>query len=258
MLAFLGFPASSLTAQDEAPLRFDIVPETGEAAVEVAYLLADQSLLEAIHSGLPLRIRILTQLWKDGFFDNVKGRYEWRASVLYDPLTRRYRVQTGTEEGVVHEVNTLEEARQTLQLTLDIPIVPSEEGRYYYEADVEMETLSLSDFEELQRWLQGELAPAMARDEDVQGAMARGVRRFLVRMLGLPARRFRVRSPTFEVHPSDLPGPSRDPPLEVEPPLPDPPPPAKSDESGTKLIRHPYIRLSFPSTSGSRPPPGPS
>ena len=128
----------------------------------------------------------------------------------------------------------MEEARRTLHLTLDIPIIPSEEGRYYYEADVEMETLSLSDFEELQRWLQGELAPAVARDEDVQGAMARGVRRFLVRMLGLPARRFQVRSPTFEVHPSGLPDPSRDP----QPPLPDPPLPTTSDESGTKLTRH--------------------
>jgi hypothetical protein len=257
-LAFLGFPALSVEAQDEVPLRFNIVPETGEAAVEVAYLLEDPGLLEAIHSGLPLRIRILTQLWKDGFFDDVKGRYEWRASVMYDPLTRRYRVQTGTEEGVVHEVNTLEEARQTLQLTLDIPIIPSEEGRYYYEADVEMETLSLSDFEELQRWLQGELAPAVARDEDVQGAMARGVRRLLVRMLGLPARRFRVRSPTFEVDPADPPGLSRDPLQEIESPLSARPPATTRDEPGTTVTPHSSIRLSFPNTSGSRPPPGPS
>jgi hypothetical protein len=204
-LALLGFLASRLAAQEEAPLRFDIVPETGEAAVAVQGLLEDPGLLEAIHSGLPLRIRILTQLWKDGFFDDVKGRHEWRASVLFDPLTRRYRVQTGTEEGVVHEVNTLEEARQTLQLMLKIPIRPREEGRYYYEADVEMETLSLSDFEELQRWLQGELGPAVARDEDVQGAMARGFRRLLVRMLDLPARRFQVRSPTFQVGARDPP-----------------------------------------------------
>jgi len=203
-LALLGLKASSLAAQEEAPLRFNIVPGSGEASVEVAYLLEDPGLLEAVHSGLPLRIRILTQLWKDGFFDDVKGRYEWRASVLFDPLTRRYRVQTGVEEGIVHEVNTLEEARQALQLTLDIPISPGEDGRYYYEADVEMETLSLSDFEELQRWLQGELGPAVARDEDVQGAMARGVRRLLVRMLGLPARRFQLRSRTFEVGPRGL------------------------------------------------------
>jgi hypothetical protein len=201
-LALLGGRPPSLFAQGGPPLRFSVVPGTGEAAVEVGNLLEDPDLLEAVHSGLPLRIRILTQLWKEGFFDNVTGRHEWRASVLFDPLTRRYRVQTGAEEGVIHEVNTLEEARQTLQLTLDIPIRPQEEGRYYYEADVEMETLSLSDFEELQRWLQGELGPAVRGEDDVGGAMARGVRRLLVRMLGLPARKFQVRSPTFEVDPT--------------------------------------------------------
>jgi len=170
--------------------------------MEVGNLLEDPDLLDAVHSGLPLRIRILIQLWKDGFFDDVKGRHEWRATVVFDPLTRRYRFQTGAEEGVVHEVNTLEEAREALQMTMDIPVRPREEGRYYYEADVEMETLSLSDFEELQRWLQGELGPAVRGEDDVGGAMARGVRRLLVRMLGLPARKFQVRSPTFQVEPS--------------------------------------------------------
>lgn len=198
-LVVLGFPPSPLKAQGGVPLRFSIVAESGEVAVEVEDLLEDPGLLEAIHSGLPLRIRILTQLWKDDFFDDVRGRHEWRATVLFDPLTRRYRVQVGSEEGVIHEVNTLDEARRILQLNLEIPIRPRETGRYYYEADVEMETLSLSDFEELQRWLQGDLGPAVVGEEDVGGAVARGFRRVLVRMLGLPARKFQVRSPTFEI-----------------------------------------------------------
>ena len=62
-----------------------------------------------------------------------------------------------------------------------------------------METLSLSDLEELQRWLQGDLAPVVAGDGDVEGALAKGARRVLVRMLGLQAERFVVYSPTFRV-----------------------------------------------------------
>lgn len=198
-LALLGLPIFGLAAQEEVPVRFAVVPGTGHASIEVGGLLEDPGLLEAVHSGLPLRIRIRTQLWREEFFDDLKGRHEWRASVLFDPLTRRYRVQTGTEEGVIHEVNTLEEARQILQLTLDLPIYPREEGGFYYEADVEMETLSLSDFEELQRWLQGELAPAVVGEEEVEGALARGFRRVLVRMLGLPTRKFQIRSETVQV-----------------------------------------------------------
>ena len=64
-----------------------------------------------------------------------------------------------------------------------------------------METLSLSDLEELQRWLQGELAPVVGGGGDVEGALAKGVRRVLVRMLGLPAKHFQIQSPSFQVEP---------------------------------------------------------
>jgi len=198
-MVFLGLQMEPLRAQDENPLRFSIIPETGEATIEVGNLLGDPRLLEAIHSGLPLRIRIQTHLWEDGFFDDDLGQHEWRASVIFDPLTRRYRVQSGRGGGETREVNTLEEARLVLQQTLSIPLRPGKKGKFYYLADVEMETLSLSDLEELARWLQGELGPAVSGEEDVSGALARGFRRVLVRMLALPARKFQLRSPSFEI-----------------------------------------------------------
>lgn len=203
---FLGLLGNPLGAQEEDPLRLSVVPGTGEAIVTVGNLLEDPPLLEAIHSGLPLRIRIQTHLWEDGFFDDEIGRHEWRASVLYDPLTRRYRIQSGRGGGEIREVNTLPEAQMTLQQTLEIPLRPGKEGRFYYLADVEMETLSLSDLEELERWLQGDLGPAVAGEEDVSGALAKGLRRVLVRMLGLPARKFRFRSQSFEIRdPEEIP-----------------------------------------------------
>jgi hypothetical protein len=198
-LTLLASRASLAGAQEEAPLRFQVHPQTGEAAVEVGNLLDDSTLLETVRSGLPLRIRLLIQLWKDGFFDDQKGQYEWRASIVYDPLIRRFRVQAGGDAGASAEVNGWPEAQAFLQGTLQVPLRPPEPGRYYYLAVVEMETLSLSDLEELQRWLQGELGPVVAGEEDVEGALGRGFRRIFVRMLGLPTRRFQVRSPKFEI-----------------------------------------------------------
>jgi hypothetical protein len=195
LIALLGLLPQGGEAQESAPLRFEIIPESGAAAVQMGGLFEDASLVEAVRSGLPLRIRLRVQLWKDGFFDDQVGQDDWRASVLFDPLTRRFQVQTSHDEEV--EVNTLEEAREALQLSLDIPLRPRESGRYYYVAGLEMETLSLSDLEELQRWLQGELAPAVSGEQDVEGALAKGFRRVLVRVLGLPAKRYQIQSPTF-------------------------------------------------------------
>jgi len=188
-----------LRAQDPELVRFEIVPGSGETAVQLVDLFSDQDLVDAVLSGLPLRVRIRIQLWKDGFFDSQKGQYEWRATVLFDPLTRRYRVQTSELTGAEIEVNTLEEVRESLQLTLHVPLQPQETGKYYYIGAVEMETLSLSDLEELQRWLQGELVRVVEGERDVEGALAKGFRRVLVRMLGLPAKRRQVQSPSFRV-----------------------------------------------------------
>ena len=76
---------------------------------------------------------------------------------------------------------------------------PGADGRWYYVVNAEVETISLSDLQELRRWLRGELAPTVAGDENVENAMARGVRHLVVRVFRLPARRYRDRTPSFRV-----------------------------------------------------------
>jgi hypothetical protein len=185
-------------------VRLQVAPDSGTLTMELGDLFDDGRLRQAIHRGLPLRIAVRVELWNDAFFDTEEATGEWRASVLWDPVVQRYRVRVG--EGDPVEVQTLEVVTGVLQNRFDLPIGPSGPGRYYYLATVEMETLSLSDLEELQRWLSGELAPAVRGEGDVDGAVARGMRRLLVRALGLPTRRLRLRSPTFEVGRGDTGG----------------------------------------------------
>jgi hypothetical protein len=100
-------------------------------------------------------------------------------------------------------VDSIGAVREALERSFSLPLRPREQGRYYYLGEVQVETLSLTDLEELQRWLHGDLAPAVKGDQTMETAMGRGVRRMLVRVLGLPARSFKVRTPTFEVGPLD-------------------------------------------------------
>ena len=197
-LLLLGLLPVLVEAQEEYPLTLALDSLEGTVTLEVGDVLSDPGLQDALHSGLPLRIRILTELWDDGFFDSHEGTYEWRASILYDPVSLRYRVQTmaPVEQDLI--LNTISEAGEAVQLTLPIPLSPTREARFYYLVKVEVETLSLSDLEELERWLRGDLAPVVSGDQDVESAVGRGVRRIFVRLLGLPARRFQLRTETFE------------------------------------------------------------
>ncbi len=192
----VALPAPGI-AQDSGPLRVAVDLESGALEIRLGDLFEEDGLVRALHSGLPLRIQVKAELWKDGFFDSQRGRGEWRASVLFDPLERRYRVVTGGEGAAELSLDSLTEVQGALQATFDLPLRPMEAGRYYYLGQFEVETLSLSDLDELQRWLRGDLATAVNGEERVGTALGRGAHRVLVRMLGIPARRYRVRTERF-------------------------------------------------------------
>jgi hypothetical protein len=173
------------------------VEETdGTAIVRPIGIFTARGIRSSLEAGLPVRLLLVTELWRDRFFDSDQGRHEWRATVRFDPLGESYRLETA--DGEVLQFDSLEAIDALLSASVRIPMVPPTPGRYYYLGRMEVETLSLSDLEELRRWLQGDLGPAMDRDSDVGRALGRGLRRMLVRALGLPIQTFEARSPGFD------------------------------------------------------------
>jgi hypothetical protein len=57
----------------------------------------------------------------------------------------------------------------------------------------------MSDLDELERWLQGQLQPAVSGQRAVPAAIGQGARRLLLRLLDLPHRRVDARSARFTV-----------------------------------------------------------
>jgi Domain of unknown function (DUF4390) len=197
-LAFLALSAATLSAQEEDLLSLRLL-SGGGVEVRLGDIFDAGGTRESLESGLPLRIRVVTELWRDRLFDSQVGREEWRATVWFDPLSTTYRVET--EEVPVGTAETPEVALQLLQSEIGSDLRPDQRGRYYYLARMEVETLSLSDLEELRRWLRGELAPAVDGNEAVGGALGRGIRRLFVRALSLPAIQSQSRTPRFDWEP---------------------------------------------------------
>lgn len=167
--------------------------------LRVGGILGDSALEEAARSGLPLRLRFRIELWRDGLFDSLEGSRTFSAVLYYEPLGRSFlvRSQVGLTEG--RHFSTFEAARGALEGVYALDLRPARRGRYYYTAVLELETLSLSDLEELERWLKGELRPAVSGEGSVPGAVGQGVKRLFIRVLGLPARRYEARSDWFRV-----------------------------------------------------------
>lgn len=164
--------------------------------VRVHQPLRDRDLREALASGLPVRLHLRVELWRRDVLDQLEGTQEISLAVLRSALDEGYLVEDGR---VQRTLPSLAAAEAAIQVAFAPTLRPRKRGRFYYLATLDVETLSMSDLDELRRWLRGEARPAVAGEKPVGRAVERGVRRLFVRMLGLPARQWRARSPSFAV-----------------------------------------------------------
>lgn len=189
------------SAAGQAGPRFTI-RALGEAdgwrpEVRADHLLSDADLGKALDSGLPLRFHLRVELWEKRLFDRLVDSHERYLSLEQDPIDRHYRLDTGRGE---RGFATIAQAEAAVQAALRPAIRPTaSSGRFYYLASLQIETLSLSDLDELRRWLRGEAGPAVQGDRSPERALETGIRRVLVRVIGIPAHRYDARSATFRM-----------------------------------------------------------
>ncbi len=174
-----------------------------QPVVRAEHLLEDGVFDGALRNGFPVRYHFRLELWQRAFlFDRLRREAEWDALVRLDPLTGEYDlIRTG---GSIAHFTTLQAVSRALAtpFTVELPPPPPDSAgrgaRFYYIAMLEIESLSEGELEEVERWLRGDMGPAISKKGDVGDALARGVRRLLIRLSGLPRRRLEVRSATFE------------------------------------------------------------
>jgi hypothetical protein len=186
--------AAPSVAQTESRFSVRAAAEGWRPVVEADGLLEDPGLRGALESGLPLRIRLRVELWEKRLLDRLVEAQEIPLAAVQDPLDRHYVLEFRRTERRFASVAALQEG---VRAALRPDLRPTGRGRFYYLATLEVETLSLSDLEELRRWLRGEVAPAIAGERAPGRAVGSGVSRLLVRVLGFPARSYEARSPTF-------------------------------------------------------------
>jgi hypothetical protein len=182
-------------ARAQAPVQLS-VSAAGEwrPAVTLRGILRDPALREAVQSGLPLRFHLRMELWRRGTFDKLVASEVLEAAVARSPLDPGYTVETARTSA---PAGTLADAERAVERVFVFALRPTEGERYYYLATLDVETLSLSDLEELRRWLRGEARPAVEGRAPAGRAVERGVRRLFTRLLGLPTRQYIVKSPFF-------------------------------------------------------------
>jgi hypothetical protein len=144
------------------------------------------------------------ELWRaGGLFDELEDSRQWNVLVRYDPYGQEY-LAVRRQGAFLEDFGgyaTLDEAEKALAKPFEVILRPKESGsRYYYNVVVDIEALSVSDLDELERWLRGELRPAVRGKRAPLPAIQRGLGTLLSRVLGGERRTFEAKSATFRTH----------------------------------------------------------
>ena len=143
---------------------------------------------ELIRNGFPARLHYKLERWAAGTFVNdVKATAEWEFIAQYDPLAKTYKLIRATPQRavVVGEYADLSDADAKLAEPYPAPIsLPRRGDKTYYALSLNVEAMSLSDLDEVQRWLRGELRPAVRGQRNPGTAVSSGIRTLFVRILG--------------------------------------------------------------------------
>lgn len=198
--------ASPLVAQ-KARVEVNAPPQRAWAeqapTVSSAGLLTDAAMRDLLANGFPARMHYRLERWKSGrWFDDLQAASEWDVILKYDVLSKRYQVArvVNNKAEALGDHGTLEEAANVAEAPYQTTIsLPRKGQRGYYNLMLDVEMLSLSDLDEVERWLRGELQPAVRGERNPGTALTRGVRTLVVRLLGGEKRHYEARSGTFRL-----------------------------------------------------------
>ena len=199
--------ASTLGAQKR--VRVEVLPPPqnawadDEPLVASAGLLADASMRDLLANGFPARLHYRLERWVGGrWFDDLKAASEWDVILKYDILGKKYQAVrvVNKQAQSLGDFGTLEDASTAVEAPYQTTIaLPKKGQRGYYNLLLDVETLSLSDLDEVERWLRGELKPAVSGKKNPGTALGRGVRTLVVRLLGGEKRHYEARTGTFRL-----------------------------------------------------------
>lgn len=166
-------------------------------------VLSDSRTRDFLRNGFPVRLYYRVERWSTGgFFNDLEADADWDVIVRYDGLSKTFQVARLEPQGPVPmgSFADLQSTEAALERPMRVPLVAARDReRQYYVATLEIETLSLNDLDEVERWLRGELKPAVRGQRNPGTALTRGVRTLLVKLLGGEKRTIEVRSGTFRV-----------------------------------------------------------
>ncbi len=201
LVAWLGLMVNVADAQNASRIRVTAPTLTSPATVAVVGVLADKKFDELMRSGFPVHVHVTAEMWRTGkVFDEIVAKSEWQLIVQFDTFDSNYEVLRVTTDSIVPlgAYKKLADARAAAELAY-APLlgIPPRGRESYVSVQADVETMQMSDLEEVQRWLRGDARPAVQGKRNPGTAVVRGLRSLITRLLGAEVRHLDGRTRPF-------------------------------------------------------------
>ncbi len=192
---------TSAHAQGLPQIDIRLAPSASGSTVAVRNVLPERSFDELLRNGFPARLHIRSEVWTIGrWFDEIAGSTEWDIIMRYDIIDRTYEVARVTRDGItpLGSYAQFVDARAATELPFTSALAPRARGsKGYIAVQVDVQTVEMSDLDEVQRWLRGEARPAVQGRRSPGTALTRGLRTLVSRILGGEVRHLEARTPAM-------------------------------------------------------------
>ena len=204
----VALAAGAVSAQDRPLLRLLVPPAESLSIVgpqvRATGVLGANAIRELLDHGFPARLTYRVELWSTaGLFDRRQQSTTWDVVLRFDPVRRVYEgvrvvndaaTPLGTFQRLPDAVAAIERPERA-----NLRAAPGDDAPKYYTATLTLEMLAVSDLDELERWVRGDLNPVVRGRRNPGPALGRGARTLLSRLLGGEKRVIEARSEVFRV-----------------------------------------------------------
>ena len=207
-IVLLAVAGGTLRAQTEPTLEIrlpaaDQVTTSGPLVIATNMLSSAHS-REPLAAGFPAHFHFLVTLWSEGRFTNsVERRAEYDVIVRYLAVEKKYEViqlMNDLPPFSLGKFDRVEDAERAVARPTRVPITAfASKKPLYYRATLDVTILGESDLDEVDRWLKGEVEPAIHGDRNPGTTVTRSIRRLASRLLGGDSRQFEAATPVFHV-----------------------------------------------------------
>jgi hypothetical protein len=208
VVALLAAAGGAARAQGTPTLAITL-PAAAQLATTGPLVLAT-NMLSSAHSrdplaaGFPARFHFLVTLWTEGGLANaIERRAEYDVVVRYIAMEKKYEVvQLMNDQAPfsLGKFDHVEDAERAIARPTRVPITAfGSKKPFYYRVTLDVQILGASDLDEVNRWLKGELEPAIHGERNPGTALTRSIRMLASRLLGGDSREFDAQTDPFRV-----------------------------------------------------------